>query len=258
MKRKLRSSDESERWNITANLLHRRMMLSCFLKYTSPRSIQSTFIPFIISLTFCLDRLYTGRYTSYAWVQDMDNRSNILSCALQLFSSRGYDAVGVQEIVDAAGVTKPTLYHYFGSKRGMLDVLLKEHFDELYELIKRAAEYQGDLPLTLNKVTAAYFHFAKEHSTFYRMQLSMWFAPQVSEAFVAVSRLGELQQRLLEDLFIRAADDHGNMRGRHRAYAATFLGMINTYIGLSLNGYTTIDDDLVYKAVHQFMHGIFS
>jgi TetR/AcrR family transcriptional regulator len=63
---------------------------------------------------------------------------------------------------------------------------------------------------------------------------------------------------LLEALFLAAADDHGNMRGRHEAYAATFLGMINTYIGLALNDLATINDHLVYRAVHQFMHGIFS
>ncbi len=164
----------------------------------------------------------------------------------------------MQEIVDAAGITKPTLYHYFGSKRGLLDALLKQYFDELYESVRQAADYKRNLPLTLNKLASAYFAFAKRHSTFYRMQLSMWFAPQVSEAFCAVSRLNEMQQQLLEDLFIKAVNDHGNMRGRHRAYAATFLGMINTYIGLSLNGYMEIDDKLVYRAVHQFMHGIFS
>jgi TetR/AcrR family transcriptional regulator len=54
----------------------------------------------------------------------MDNRSALLTHALQLFAARGYDAVGVQEIVEAAGITKPTLYHYFGSKRGLLDTLL--------------------------------------------------------------------------------------------------------------------------------------
>jgi AcrR family transcriptional regulator len=188
----------------------------------------------------------------------MDNRSKILSCALQLFALRGYDAVGVQEIVDTAGITKPTLYHYFGSKRGLLETLLLERFDELYKSIGEAAIYHGDLPQTLNRVAAAYFHYARDHRLFYRMQLSMWFAPPDSDAFKAVSRLDEKQQQLIEGLFIRAADDHGNMKGRHRAYAATFLGMINTYIGLSLNGYTELNDELVYKAVHQFMHGIFS
>lgn len=53
----------------------------------------------------------------------MDNRMNILQKALQLFYEKGYDAIGVQEIADAAGVTKPTLYHYFGSKYGLLEAV---------------------------------------------------------------------------------------------------------------------------------------
>ena len=46
----------------------------------------------------------------------MENKELIMKCALDLFYAKGYDAVGVQEIVDKAGVTKPTLYYYFGSK----------------------------------------------------------------------------------------------------------------------------------------------
>ena len=40
------------------------------------------------------------------------------------FYEKGYDAIGVQEIADAAGVTKPTLYHYFGSKYGLLQAVI--------------------------------------------------------------------------------------------------------------------------------------
>ena len=61
----------------------------------------------------------------------MDNRENILQCALALFYMKGYDAVGVQEIVDTAGITKPTLYYYFGSKRGLLENVLKVYCDVL-------------------------------------------------------------------------------------------------------------------------------
>ena len=49
----------------------------------------------------------------------MDNRERILQCALELFYAKGYDAVGVQEIAQKAGITKPTLYYYFGSKYGL-------------------------------------------------------------------------------------------------------------------------------------------
>jgi AcrR family transcriptional regulator len=188
----------------------------------------------------------------------MDNRSEILLCALRLFASRGYDAVGVQEIVDDAGVTKPTLYHYFGSKRGLLQTLLTESFQELSRVVASAAVYSGDLPLTLVKVAGTYFEFAHRHPLFYRLQLALWFAPPDSEGFRAVSALNHEQQLILEKLFERAAEDHGNMRGRHRAYAATFLGMVNTHIGLMLNGYLQLDEGLPHRVVQQYMYGIFS
>ena len=188
----------------------------------------------------------------------MDNRSNILDCALNLFARRGYDAVGVQELVEAAGITKPTLYHYFGSKSGLLDALLAEQFSQMYKVVEPAAKYSGDLPLTLKRIILAYFQFACDHAVFYRLQLALWFAPPDSQAFQAVTRVNQRQQQFLEALFEQAALDHGNMRGRQRAYAATFLGMINTYIGLYLNGYLELDGELAHRAVHQYMHGIFS
>ncbi|MCB5701286.1 TetR/AcrR family transcriptional regulator, partial [Bacteroides fragilis] len=51
----------------------------------------------------------------------MDNRQLIMNSALTLFYESGYDAVGVQQIVDSAGVSKPTMYYYFGSKQGLLE-----------------------------------------------------------------------------------------------------------------------------------------
>lgn len=187
-----------------------------------------------------------------------DNRAVLLREALRLFAARGYDAVGVQEIVEAAGVTKPTLYHYFGSKRGLLDALLAGHFEALYEQVRQAAEYRRDVRLNVQQVADAYFAYAQEHPAFYRLHLSLWLAPPDSEGFRAVAGRLERQHALLEDLFVRAAEDHGNMRGRQQRYAATLTGMINTYIGLYLGGYSRLDDEVRYQAVHQFLHGIFS
>nr|EIF88865.1 transcriptional regulator, TetR family protein [Streptomyces tsukubensis NRRL18488] len=44
----------------------------------------------------------------------------LLSAATRLFAEHGYDKTSVQEIVEAAGVTKGALYHYFGSKEDLL------------------------------------------------------------------------------------------------------------------------------------------
>ncbi len=188
----------------------------------------------------------------------MDNRTTLLQCALELFAERGYDGVGVQEICTAAGVTKPTLYHYFGSKRGVLDTLLRERWAPFVEELAEAARYDGDLPRTLERVTAAYFAFARHEPTLCRMLLALWFASPGSEAVEAVAPLHGERMQILEELFVWAARDHGNMRGRERTCAATLLGMIHTHVALALNRQGTLDDETVHRAVHQFSHGIYS
>jgi TetR/AcrR family transcriptional regulator len=181
----------------------------------------------------------------------MDNREALLESALRLFAARGYDAVGVQEVVDVTGITKPTLYHYFGSKRGLLEALLETYFEQLNGRVVEAAVYSGDLPLTLKRIVEAYFRFARENPAFYRLQLALWFAPVESDGYQAVARFNRAQYDTIERVFLLAVTQHGNMRGRHRAYATTFIGMINTFVGMALNGYTQLDAALVEQAVHQ-------
>src|SRR2546423_14255484 len=44
----------------------------------------------------------------------------LLAEATRLFAKKGFDRTSVQEIVEAAGVTKGAMYHYFGSKDDLL------------------------------------------------------------------------------------------------------------------------------------------
>ena len=188
----------------------------------------------------------------------MDNRDNLLKCALDLFTRQGYDAVGVQAISDAAGIKKPTLYHYFGSKSGLLNSLLEEYLNPFLDKLADAADYKHDITASLHAVAGTYFNFARQHPRFYRFYLSMWFAPRESEGFKAIQSFNTRQHQLIEDMFANAVSDHGNMYGRQRTYAASFTGMINTYIMMSLNGYADLDESFVQRLIHQFMHGIFS
>ena len=46
-------------------------------------------------------------------------REQLLSVALHLFAERGYTATTMDDIAEAAGVTKPLLYQHFSSKRAL-------------------------------------------------------------------------------------------------------------------------------------------
>src|ERR1700709_507875 len=54
----------------------------------------------------------------------------------RLFASRGYDATSVREIVEASGVTKPTLYYHFGSKQGLAEALLTKPMTSFLESLQ--------------------------------------------------------------------------------------------------------------------------
>lgn len=188
----------------------------------------------------------------------MDSRTGLTRAALGLFSQRGYDAVGVQEIVESAGVTKPTLYHFFGSKQGLLEAIFAHYAASLDNAVRAAAHYEGNLPLTLDRIVAAYVDFATCEPDYYRLELALYFAPRENLAHQVAARHYVLRHAVLEDMFLAAVHDHGNMRGRHRRYATTLVSMINGYIGLQLNEHLVITDRLRRDVVHQFSHGIYS
>ena len=63
-----------------------------------------------------------------------DTRRRILDQALELFAARGYDAVSVGEIAEAAGIKAPSLYNHFPSKQAIFDALIAS----------TAARYEAD------------------------------------------------------------------------------------------------------------------
>ena len=46
-------------------------------------------------------------------------RQQLVAVALELFARRGYRATTMDDIAEAAGVTKPLLYQHFSSKRAL-------------------------------------------------------------------------------------------------------------------------------------------
>lgn len=61
-------------------------------------------------------------------IQDM--RQHIIDVAKALMTHKGYTAVGLMEVLKAAGVPKGSFYHYFRSKEEFGQALLEEYFQE--------------------------------------------------------------------------------------------------------------------------------
>lgn len=56
-------------------------------------------------------------------------RAQLIAVASELFAARPYDDVWIDDVAERAGVSRGLLYHYFGSKRGLLHAVI-EHETE--------------------------------------------------------------------------------------------------------------------------------
>ncbi|WP_030168206.1 TetR/AcrR family transcriptional regulator [Spirillospora albida] len=96
----------------------------------------------------------------------------LLAVATRMFAEKGYENTSVQEIVDAAGVTKGAMYHYFGSK----DDLLYEIYHRLLGMqmlrLERIADGPGTAEQRLRAAAAdvlnTSFRYLDDFTVFFR------------------------------------------------------------------------------------------
>ncbi len=65
-------------------------------------------------------------------------RASLLQAASEVFTSRGYHAAAMDDIAEAAGVSKPVLYQHFPSKLDLYLALLDASCDSLVEVVSEA------------------------------------------------------------------------------------------------------------------------
>ena len=103
-------------------------------------------------------------------------RSEILTAALSRFASSGYAGTSVQDIVDDARVTKPTLYYYFPNKAGLYQALVDSAHDERFRLMEEAAARGETLEEQLVEILTALFAYTREHRELMRMAFATAFS----------------------------------------------------------------------------------
>ena len=78
---------------------------------------------------------------------ELPTRQRILDAALDLFGTRGVDAVSLDEIAREVGVRKQTVLYWFPSKDELVDAVLETVAAELVVLIDAAVRSSSEDPL---------------------------------------------------------------------------------------------------------------
>lgn len=187
-----------------------------------------------------------------------NSSARLLDAALTEFSKHGYGGASVADVCAAAGVTKPTLYHFFGSKEGLFAAVVSHYGDQLTEQLRQIRRYDGHVGNTLNRIALSELALARSGERFYRLMFLVWSGPRQSATTPAID-LGLLHHEMLREVFLAAEADRGNMRGRAERFAISFQATLNAYASWGWEGRVDIpEEELSRELVRQFMHGIFS
>lgn len=96
-------------------------------------------------------------------------RSQLLDTAVAVFAENGFHATSMNDVAEAAGVTKPVLYQHFGSKRDLFVEVLTEVGDELRETIAKATSDAAGPRLQVENGLRAYFRFVEGRTDSFRV-----------------------------------------------------------------------------------------
>lgn len=98
-----------------------------------------------------------------------ERRRQLFDVALRLFAERGFEATTMDEIAEAAGVTKPLLYQHFSSKRALYLELVDSVAEELLAEIGTATAAAPGPREQVEDGFAAYFRMLVAHKTAFRL-----------------------------------------------------------------------------------------
>ena len=96
-----------------------------------------------------------------------DVRGSILETGQRIMASKGFSAVGLNEILTGAGVPKGSFYHYFESKDAFGEALLEAYFEEYLANLDEILRQPG---LTMAQRLMVYLQQWQDTQSFFNCQ----------------------------------------------------------------------------------------
>jgi AcrR family transcriptional regulator len=119
----------------------------------------------------------------------------ILDVAGGVFARAGYEAASMDEIAESAGVSKPMLYAYFGSKEGLYLAYIDRAGRELLDRLVRATPADGQPAAILRARIGEFLAFVDEHGDGWRVLFR-----EVGSTRPFAERVAEVRGRIAEQI----------------------------------------------------------
>lgn len=167
-----------------------------------------------------------GRPTDLA---EGEIKVRILKEAARLFADKGYTGTTIQEVVSAAGTTKPMVYYYFNGKEGLYRALIEEAYERVRKELEEIDTTGGSLEDRLIAAVEANFNLKRTAPDLARFALAMSILPHKDAPDVDIWQLSATNFQLTTKI-IEEAVLSGEIQGNSAEIALALSGMIVIYI----------------------------
>src|SRR5262245_54937947 len=97
-------------------------------------------------------------------------RQRLLDAALSVFSKQGYDATRLEDIAEAAEVTRGAIYHHFGGKVELYNALIQERFARANQVIQDVMAEDGTPLQILRRLMIRSLEYLEEDADYRAVQ----------------------------------------------------------------------------------------
>jgi len=183
-------------------------------------------------------------------------QDRIIAEATRLFGQKGYGSTSVRELVEAAGVTKPTLYYHFGSKEGLFVATAQAHLDALDAMARGALEQGATLAEKLEALFEATVQTASQRPDVLRFLMTTLHQVDHGQPEIDMMSMDATMVRYLAEHFMAAAE-RGEVAPDIDVPIAviSFLGILRGWALGAFHG-APLPADVHRTAVHHYLHGI--
>jgi AcrR family transcriptional regulator len=141
----------------------------------------------------------------------MRSREAVLDAAERVMANDGFGAATVARVVDEAGVPMSSVYHYYGSKDGILLAVMERGAERFFADLPDPAQRAGRSAEHLRAVVAAAVETLQRHPSFLRLMVVFAVQPPDAgegEIHAVVGRVREMAlKRLRRQIGIAFGDD---------------------------------------------------
>ncbi len=162
----------------------------------------------------------------------MQTHDQILLAAIQEFSTKGFAATTIEDIVKASGISKPALYYHFKNKEELFKAVLMEVHRRSMEWMDEIEKQDLDFKSLLREIVRLYQLIMQQHPSIARMMLFLKLEHKKTSPLWQFHR-GLIQERI--ERFTKIIDKStAKVRIKEGISVADIMKMLVGYIFISM------------------------